>query len=121
MSDNSEGSVNQRNDFNIDVTALRDASKKLSIVNSTYSSSLSRIRKATEIILDENVWKGQARKEFKDTYRILEHYLKEDEEQIINIIDIVNGITELYETTDMEKAKKIAKTIEKGYKAAKGE
>lgn len=99
--------MENRADFTVDSSIFREAIEALTKLMPQYQASVSRIRTATEPLLDTTNWKGKARDEFKDTYRIVDHYLNDDSTQISSIKDIVQGFKDIYDALDVDTAKKL--------------
>ena len=100
-----------KDNFTIDSAALQEAVTALKDIPQKYRDALDAIQKATEPLLEKENWSGNAREEFKDTYRIVEHYLEDDLERTSNIVDIINGFKEIYEAADDETAKKMVESV----------
>ena len=83
------------------IVATMDAINKLKPL---YSQVIADIKKVSEELIDTSNWKGDARDEFKDTYRIVEHYLEDDS-------DMLKGFKDIYDAVDGDSAKKLYETV----------
>lgn len=90
------------------IVATMDAINKLKPL---YSQVIADIKKVSEELIDTSNWKGDARDEFKDTYRIVEHYLEDDSEKISSISDMLKGFKDIYDAVDGDSAKKLYETV----------
>ena len=80
-------------------------------LNPLYEKVISDIKSVSEELIDTSNWKGDARDEFKDTYRIVEHYLEDDSEKISSISDMLKGFKDIYDAVDGDSAKKLYETV----------
>jgi len=106
--------------FTINDATLQEAITALQAIPQKYSDALAAIKAATEPLLEKENWKGEARDEFKATYRILEHYLEDDQERTSNIVDILIGFRDIYKASDVETAKKLVDKTVKAVKTVTG-
>lgn len=98
---------NNRSDFTIDKSIFLEAMEAIGKVVSQHVEAVKSIREVSEQLIDSSAWKGKARDEFKDTYRIVEHYLDDDASEISSIGEILQGFQDIYEALDVETAKKL--------------
>jgi uncharacterized protein YukE len=82
-----------------------------------YQDSVERIQTATENLLDASNWKGKAHDEFRDTYRIVAHYLDDDTTQISSIADILQGFKDIYDALDVNLASDLYNSVDKAVEA----
>lgn len=107
--------MENRSDFTVDSSIFQEAVDALAKLAPQYKESVRRIRVATEALLDTSNWKGKARDEFKDTYRIVDHYLDDDSKQLSSITEIVQGFKDIYDALDVDTAKKLYETVSDAY------
>ena len=87
-------------DFTVSTDVIAETMEAVNNLKPLYSQVITDIKKASEELIDTSNWKGKARDEFKDTYRIIEHYLEDDEDKISSISDILKGFKEIYDAVD---------------------
>ena len=102
-----------RTDFLVDNAVLKEAKGALDAIPGKYQDAISRIRSATDELLDKNNWKGETRDEFKDTYDIVSRYLEDDQQQIASIVEILEGFYNVYEAADVDTMKSLVEGIGK--------
>ena len=105
--------MQNRSDFTVDGGVFQDALDAVAKVIPQYQTAVGRIRRVTEPLIDSGTWKGKAHDEFKDTYRIVEHYLDDDTDEISSIGDILQGFKDIYDALDVDTAKKLYDTVTK--------
>lgn len=105
--------MSNRGDFTVKLSVITEAIDAISKVQPLYEQAVDNIKAASEPLLDQDNWKGRARQEFKDTYRIVEHYLNDDREEISSIQDILQGFKDIYQAVDTSDAKKIYEAVTK--------
>lgn len=98
-------------DFTVSTDVIAETMEAVNNLKPLYSQVITDIKKASEELIDTSNWKGKARDEFKDTYRIIEHYLEDDEDKISSISDILKGFKEIYDAVDGDAAKKLYETV----------
>lgn len=104
-------------DFVVSSAALAEAQAAMNDIIPLYPEVISKIKTASENLIDKSNWSGAARDEFKATYRIVEHYLTDDSDRISSLSEIIEGFQEIYDTLDIDSAKKVYETItDKGSK-----
>ncbi len=113
--------MGNRTDFVVDYSVLEEACRAIESVPHKYQEAIQNIKKVTETLLDNSNWKGAARDEFKNTYRIVEHYLEDDQQRVGNIIELINGFMDIYEALDIDTAKDIVEGTAKVIDMVKGE
>lgn len=96
--------MSNRSDFTIDSSVLQEAIDALKNVPQKYEDAINEIKKVTEALLEKEKWKGKTRDEFKETYRVVEHYLDDDMQRAGDIGDILAGFLDIYETADVDTA-----------------
>lgn len=99
--------MENRADFTVDSQVLAKTLEAMNKLKPQYDESLSEIKTATEDLIDTANWKGKGRDEFKDAYRILEHYLTDDADKISSMSEMLKGFKDIYDAADVESAKKL--------------
>lgn len=107
--------MENRSDFTVDGSVFQEAVDSIEKLMPQYREAVERIRKVTEPLIDGTNWRGKARDEFKDTFRIVDHYLTDDTDQISSIADALRGFKEIYETLDVDSAKKVYDTVSEAF------
>ena len=113
--------MGNRSDFTIDYSVLEEACEAIKSVPEKYQEAIQNIKKVTEPLLDKSNWRGEARDEFKDTYRIVEHYLEDDQRRAGNIIELISGFMDIYDALDIDTAKDLVDNTGKVVDMVKGE
>lgn len=109
----------QREDFTVNTCVIETASSSLSRIPTLYSDSIAKIQKITEQLLDKQNWKGKARDEFRDTYRIVERELEDDQEQISSMGEMLKAFQDIYDTIDTDSAKQLREVVSDAYSTKK--
>ncbi len=110
--------MENRADFTVDSAVFQEAIDAIEKLTPQYSAAVKRIRTATEQLIDGVNWRGKASEEFKATFRIVDHYLTDDTDQISSIGDILQGFKDIYEALDVDTAKKLYDTVSGAVKSA---
>lgn len=84
--------MGNRADFTVDSAVFQEATDTIEKLTSQYSEAVKRIRAATEQLIDGVNWRGKAYAELKDTFRIVDHYLTDDSDQISSYRRNIAGI-----------------------------
>ena len=105
--------MSNRQDFTVNTAVLQEAIEALSDLPQKYNSAIAEIKRVSEALLQRKNWKGDTREEFKDTYRIVERYLEDDEQRLTDIVDVLKGFEEIYEDLDTEALKDIYENAQK--------
>lgn len=108
--------MSNKADFQVSVDVIADTIAQVEKLKPLYDKAIANIKSASEELIDTANWKGKARDEWKDTYRIVEHYLEDDSDKISSISDILSGFKEIYETVDGDSAKKLAEKVGDAFK-----
>ncbi len=99
--------MTNRPDFTIDAAVLQEAVEALQSIPQKYETAIKAIKEVTNSLIETSNWKGKTRDEFRDTYRIVEHYLDDDQQQMGDIIEILKGFQNIYEAADIDTAKEL--------------
>lgn len=105
--------MSNKADFTVSTEVIATTMDSINKLKPLYSQVISDIKKVSEELIDSSNWKGDARDEFKDTYRIVEHYLEDDSDKISSISDMLKGFKEIYDAVDVDTAKKLYDTVSK--------
>lgn len=103
--------MSNKADYTVSTDVIETAMEAIKNLNPLYEKVISDIKSVSEELIDTSNWKGDARDEFKDTYRIVEHYLEDDSEKISSISDMLKGFKDIYDAVDGDSAKKLYKTV----------
>ena len=103
-------------DFVVTNSVIDEAAEAVTKLGPMYVQEIAKVKKASEELIDRSNWKGKARDEFKDTYRIVEHYLEDDSDRISSIGEILKGFRDIYEAIDAESMKKLYEEVKKAFK-----
>lgn len=103
--------MENRSDFLVSTDVIAAAKESLDKLMPLYTETIAKIRSASEELIDKSNWVGEAREEFKATYRIIEHYLEDDSDRVSSIREMLEGFQEIYETLDVDSAKKVYDTV----------
>ena len=103
--------MENRSDFLISTDVIVAAKESIDKLMPLYSETIEKIRSASEELIDKSNWVGDAREEFKATYRIIEHYLEDDSDRVSSISEMLEGFRKIYETLDVDSAKKVYDTV----------
>ena len=103
--------MENRSDFLISTDVIVAAKEAIDKLMPLYTETIAKIRSASEELIDKSNWSGDAREEFKATYRIVEHYLEDDSDRVSSISEMLEGFQEIYETLDIDSAKKVYETV----------
>ena len=98
-------------DFVIKTEAMKAAEAALVSVYKTFRNAVENIETSSEKLFNRENWRGEARDEFYDTYTIIRHNLKADEQQMSSLSEIILGIKDVYEATDLDTAKQLISSI----------
>ena len=97
--------------FHIRTEVMETASTALSEVITTFRDAVAKIEEASEKLFDGDNWRGEARNEFYNTYVIIQHNLQIDEQQVSSLAEIIKGIKDVYDATDIDTAKQLISTV----------
>lgn len=111
--------MNNHSDFTISTDVIASTMESIKKLQPLYAQVIRDIKKVSEELIDTSNWKGEARDEFKDTYRIVEHYLEDDSDKISSIADMLQGFKDIYEAVDGDAAKKLAEKVTDAYSSDK--
>lgn len=103
--------MSNKSDFTISTDVITETIDAINNLKPMHSQVIADIRQVSEELIDTSNWKGKARDEFKDTYRIVEHYLEDDSDKISSISDMLKGFKDIYEAVDGDSAKKLYETV----------
>ena len=106
-------------DFVVSTDSITTAVEAVNKLKPLYTKVISDIKRVSEELIDTSNWKGEARDEFRDTYRIVEHYLEDDSEKISSIVEMLQGFKEIYETVDGDSAKKLYESVSDAFSTSK--
>ena len=105
--------MDNNKDFTIEITSIDEAVDAITSLKPAYDDAIKKIKDASEKLISDTNWKGKARDEFRDTYRIVEHYFEDDSDKLSSMGDIVKGFSDIYKQLDIDSAKKLADMVEK--------
>lgn len=103
--------MNKNLDFVIDTEAMEAAKAALLSVYKTFRHAVENIEASSEQLFNRENWRGEARDEFYDTYTIIRHNLKADEQQMSSLSEIILGIKDIYVETDLNTAKELISSV----------
>lgn len=103
--------MSNKSDFTVSTDVIADTMEAINNLEPLYSQVIADIKRVSEELIDTSNWKGAARNEFKDTYRIVEHYLEDDSDKISSIYDMLKGFKDIYDAVDGDSAKKLYNTV----------
>lgn len=98
-------------DFVIKTEAMKAAEAALVSVYKTFRNAVENIETSSEKLFNRENWRGEARDEFYDTYTIIRHNLKADEQQISSLLEIILGTKDIYVETDLDTAKDLISSV----------
>lgn len=107
--------MNNHSDFTVSTDVIASTMESIKKLQPLYAQVIEDIKRVSEELIDTSNWKGEARDEFKDTYRIVEHYLEDDSNKISSIVDILQGFKDIYDAVDGDSAKKLIETVSDAY------
>lgn len=97
--------------FVIKTEAMEAAEAALISVYETFRHAVENIEVSSEKLFNRENWRGEARDEFYDTYTIIRHNLRADEQQISSLSEIILGIKDVYVETDLDTAKQLISSV----------
>lgn len=100
--------MDNNKDFTIEITSIDEAVEALNALKPAYDDAIKKIKEASEKLISDTNWKGKAKNEFRDTYRIIEHYFEDDSDKLSSMGDIIKGFSDIYKQMDIDSAKKLA-------------
>ena len=103
--------MDKNSNYVIDTRAMEVAKATLRSVYQTFSQAVENIERSSEKLFNRENWRGEARDEFYDTYTIIRHHLKADEQQISSLLEIILGIKDIYVETDLDTAKDLISSV----------
>ena len=98
-------------DFVIKTKAMEAAEAALASVYKTFRQAVENIEASSKQLFNREKWRGEARDEFYDTYTIVRHNLKADEQQMSSLSEIILGIKDIYVATDLDTAKQLISSV----------
>ena len=111
--------MNNHSDFTVSTDVIVSTMESIKKLQPLYAQVIKDIKRVSEELIDTSNWKGEARDEFKDTYRIVEHYLEDDSDKVSSIIDMLQGFKDIYDAVDGDTAKKLVETVSDAYSSDK--
>lgn len=103
--------MDEKSNFVIKTEAMKAAEVALVSVYETFRNAVENIEESSEKLFNRENWRGEARDEFYDTYTIIRHNLKADEQQMSSLSEIILGIKDIYVTTDLDTAKQLISSV----------
>ncbi len=103
--------MENRSDFLVSTDVIAAAKEAIDKLMPLYTEAIAKIRAASEELIDKSNWSGEAREEFKATYRIVDHYLEDDSDKVSSLSEMLEGFREIYDTLDVDSAKKVWNTV----------
>ena len=103
--------MDKNSGFVIKTDAMEAAEAALVSVYKTFHQAVENIEASSEQLFNRENWRGEARDEFYDTYTIIRHNLKADEQQMSSLSEIILGIKDIYMETDLNTAKELISSL----------
>lgn len=103
--------MDENSGFVVKTDAMKAAEAALLSVYQTFRQAVENIETSSEKLFNRENWRGEARDEFYDTYTIIRHNLKADEQQMSSLSEIILGIKDIYMETDLNTAKELISSL----------
>ena len=102
-------------DFVVSYDVIAAAKEAIDNLLPKHNNIVTNIKNASEMLIDSENWKGEARDEFKDTYRIVEHCLEFDNDSLSSISEILESFMKIYDELDIDSAGQLVDTVRAGF------